>query len=307
VRACHTNRRRKDKKVKKLIVTALSIGLAAALQPAAHAQFGSGIVYDPTQSVHAITQIEHEERSISNQVQQIEQGQQIFTNTVKIATTALQAYNVAKQQYNLVHQMIIAPRMLYSRFLSPTSDLLLLQQISNTYGNSMGWLNSANTGKGAAASYQQVSVPNTANVIPGYSTASVAGQLQIAAQGATVDINDSVMTNNLQALGNIRANQSSRQADIANLEAATQTQDASQQTIMATLQRINQALLLQLRTQQDANQINANLSLQQIVAQKQQQDALKSAFRDSAGYENYYNANITTTSSGSGNLLTQAY
>ncbi len=305
--ACHTNRRRKDKKVKKLIVTALAFALAVALQPAAHAQFGSGVVYDPTQSAHAITQIEHEERSISNQVQQIEQGQQIFTNTVKIATTALQAYNVAKQQYNLVHQMILAPRMLYSRFLSPTSDLLLLQQISNTYGNSMGWLNSANTGKGAAASYQQVSVPNTANVIPGYSTASVAGQLQIAAQGATVDINDSVMTNNLQALGTIRANQSSRQADIANLEGATQTKDASQQTIMATLQRINQALLLQLRTQQDANQINANRSLQQIVAQKQQQDALKSAFRDSAGYENYYNANITTTSSGSGNLLTQAY
>jgi hypothetical protein len=305
--ACHTNRSRKDKKVKKLIVTALSIGLAAALQPAAHAQFGSGIVYDPTQSVHAITQIEHEEQSISNQFQQIEQGQQIFSNTVKIATTALQAYNVAKQQYNLVHQMILAPRMLYSRFLSPTSDLFLLQHISNTYGNSMGWLNSANTGKGAAASYQQVSVPNTANVIPGYSTASVAGQLQIAAQGATVDINDSVVTNNLQALGTIRANQSSRQTDIANLEAATQNQDASQQTLMATLQRMNQALLLQLRTQQDANQINANLSLQQIVAQKQQQDALKSAFRDSAGYENYYNANITTTSSGSGSLLTQAY
>jgi len=293
--------------VKKLIVTALSIALAAALQPAAHAQFGSGIVYDPTQSAHAITQIEQEERSISNQFQQIEQGQQIFTNTVKIATTALQAYNVAKQQYNLVHQMILAPRMLYSRFLSPTSDLLLLQQISNTYGNSMGWVNSANTGKGAAASYQQVSVPTTANEIPGYSTASLAGQLQIAAQGATVDINDSVMTNNLQALGTIRANQASRQTDIASLEAATQTQDPSQQTIMSTLQRINQALLLQLRTQQDANQINADLSLQQIVAQKQQQDALKSAFRDSAGYENYYNANITTTSSGSGNLLTQAY
>ena len=307
MRACHTNRRRKDKKVKKLIVTALSIGLAAALQPAAHAQFGSGIVFDPTQAGHAVTQIKNEEASIANEVHQIEQGQQIFTNTLKIATTALQAYNVAKQQYQLTHQMILAPRMLYSRFLSPTSDLLLLQQISNTYGNSMGWLNSANTGKGATASYQQVSVPTTTNVIPGYSTASVAGQLQIAAQGATVDINDSVMTNNLQALGTIRANQTSRQTDIANLEAATQTQDASQQTVMATLQRINQALLLQLRTQQDANQINANLALQQIVAQKQQQDAMKSAFRDSAGYESYYNANITTTSSGSGNLLTQAY
>ena len=203
--------------------------------------------------------------------------------------------------------MILAPRMLYARFLSPTSDLMMLQQISNTYGNSMGWLNSANTGKGAAASYQQVSVPHTNNVVPGYATASFAGQQQIAAQGATVDITDSVMTNNLQVLGTIRANQTARQTDIANLESATQTQDASQQTIMAELQRINQALLLQLRTLQDANQINANLALQQIVSQKEQQDAMKSAFRDSAGYESFYNANITSTSSGASNLLTQSF
>jgi hypothetical protein len=293
--------------VKKLIINALTIGLVAALQPAAHAQFGSGIVFDPTQAGHAVTQIEHEEQSIANEARQIEQGQQIFTNTVKIATTALQAYNVAKQQYNLTHQMVLAPRMLYARFLSPTSDLMLLQQISNTYCNSVGWLNSANTGKGTALAYQQVSVPNTNNMVPGYDTVSVAGQLQIAAQGATVDISDSVMTNNLQVLGTIRANQSARQTDIANLETTTQTQDSSQQTIMAELQRINQALLLQLRTSQDANQINANLALQQIVAQKQQQDAMKSAFRDSAGYEGYYNANITTTSGGAVNLLTQAY
>ena len=295
------------KHMKRLTLTVLAVGFAAALEPFANAQFGSGIVFDPTQSAHAITQIEHEERSIANEAQQIEQGQQIFTNTVKIATTVLQAYNVAKQQYELTHQMILAPRMLYARFLSPTSDLRMLQQISNTYANSMGWLNSANSGKGAASAYQQVSVPNTNRIIAGYSTASAAGQLQIAAQGATVDISDSVTTNNLEALGTIRANQTARQTDIANLEAATQTQDPSQQTIMAALQRINQALLLQLRTLQDANQINANLALQQIIAQKQQQDAMKSTFRDSSGYESYYNANIVTTSAGSGNLLTQAY
>ena len=293
--------------MKKLILATLAAGFVAAFEPSALAQFGGGVVFDPTQAGHAVTQIENEERSIAHEVQQIEQGQQIFSNTVKIATTALQAYNVAKQQYNLTHQMILAPRMLYARFLSPTTDLLLLQQIQNTYGNSVGWLNSANTGNGAAAAYQQVSVPTTPNVIPGYSTASVAGQLQIAAQGATVDITDSVMTNNLQALGTIRANQTARQTDIAKLESATQTEDVSQQTIMAELQRINQALLLQLRTLQDANQINANLSLQQIVAQKQQQDAMKSAFRDSAGYESYYNANITPTSGGAANLLTQSY
>jgi uncharacterized protein YktA (UPF0223 family) len=292
--------------MRKLIVTALAIGLALALQPAALAQFG-GVVFDPTQSVHAFTQIEQEERSISNQFQQIEQGQQIFTNTVKIATTALQTYNTVMQQYQLTHRMILAPSMLYQRFLSPTTDLRMLQQISNTYGNSMGWLNSANTGNGAAAAYQQVSVPSTTRIISGYMSASVAGQQQIAAEGATVDIGDSVMSNNLEMLGTMRANQAARQNDIATLEAATLSQDATQQTIMATLQRINQALLLQLRSQQDANQMNANLALQQIVAQKQQQDAMKSAFRDSSGYESYYNANVATTSGGAANLLTQAF
>ena len=293
--------------MRKMTLIPLAIGLAVALQPAAHAQFGSGIVLDPTQSAHAIVQIGNEEKSIANEAEQIAQGQQIFTNTVKIATTALQAYNVAKQQYDLVHQMILAPNMLYQRFLSPQSDLMLMQQVSNTYGNSMGWLNASNTGKGAGAAYQQVSVPHTANMIPGYTTSSFAGQQQIAAQGATIDIGDSVMSTNLQALGTIRANQAARQTDISNLENATQSQDASQQTIMATLQRINVALLLELRNQQDANQINANLALQQMVAQKQQQDTMKSTFRDSSGYESYYNANITTTNSGAANLLTQAY
>jgi len=293
--------------MRKMTLIPLAIGLTVALQPIAHAQFGSGVVYDPTQSVHAVVQIENEQKSIANEVQQIEQGQQIFSNTAKIATTALQAYNVANQQYQLAHEMILAPTLLYSRFLSPTTDLMMMQQISNTYGNSSGWVNSANNGNGAAAAYQQASVPRTPNMIPGYSSSSIAGQQQIAAQGATIDIGDSVMTTNLQALGTIRANQAARQTDIANLEAATQSQDASQQTIMAELQRINQVLLLQLRSQQDANQINANLALQQVVAQKQQQDAMKSVFRDSGGYESYYNANVATTNSGAANLLTQAY
>ena len=266
--------------MRKLIVTVFAIGLGASLQPVAHAQFGSGIVYDPTQSAHAISQLKNEEQQIQNEATQIENGTRIFTNTVKIASTALQTYNTVQQQYNLYHQMMLAPNMLYSRFLSPRTDLMMMQQISNTYGNSMGWLNASNTGTGATAAYQQAGVPRTANIVPGYGASSVAGQQQIAAQGATVDINDSVMATNLQVLGTIRANQVARQTDITNLETATQSQDASQQTVMATLQRINQALLLQLRTQQDANQINANLSLQQIVTQKQQQDALKSAFRE---------------------------
>ena len=120
--------------------TSLTLAAMLSLLPAtiAHAQFGSGIVYDPTQSAHAITQIEHEERSISNQIQQIENGQQIFSNTVKIANTALQTYNQVKQQYNLDRQMTLAPRMLYSRFLltddgpaDAATDLKYLRQLGS--------------------------------------------------------------------------------------------------------------------------------------------------------------------------------
>jgi hypothetical protein len=282
----------------------LTLTVMFSLVTLAHAQFGSGIVYDPTQSGHAIVQIEHEEQSINNQMQQIENGQKVFTNTVKIAETAIQTYNQIVQQYNLYHQMILAPQNLYSRFLSPMSDLRMLEQVSNTYGNSAGWVSSANTGNGAAAAYQQASVPRTGNMVPGYGAVSIAGQQQIAAQGATVDLGDSVMTNNLAVLGTIRANQTSRQTDIANLEAATQSQDPSQQTIMAELQRINQALLLQLRTMQDANQINANLALQQIVAQKQQQDALKAGFQDTANYTSTYQTHVAPAYQGGAQALT---
>lgn len=295
--------------MQKICLSAVVFGLAVALQPSAQAQFGSGIVFDPTQSGHAVVQIEHEEQSISNQMRQIENGQQIFSNTAKIATTALQTYNQIKQQYNLYHEMMVAPQLLYGRFLSPTTDLMMTQQIANHYGNGSGsqWVNSSNTGTSAAASIQLASIPQITATIPTASVATFAGQQQLAAQGATVDLGDSVAATELETIGTIKANQTTRQADITALENATNSTDPSQETEMAVLQRINRALLLQLRTMQDANQINANAALQQMVSQKQQQDAMKATFRDAVGYESYYNANITTTSNGAANLLSQSY
>jgi hypothetical protein len=287
-------------------VFALTLALAGVV-PAAHAQFGSGIVFDPAQSAHAYSQIINEGKSLDNEATQIEQGTRLYTNALQMATTALNTYGTVMRQYNLYHLMVQSPRMLYSRFQSPRSDLFLMQQMGNTYGNSMAWVISANTGAGAAASWQQVSVPTATSPIAGYNNLTIAGQQQIAAQGATIDIGDSVTSTNLQALGTIRANQQARQADIANLESQTQTTDATQQTELATLQRINLALLLQLRSQQDANQINANLALQQIIIQKQQQDALKAAFSDAANYGTYYRTNIAPSNQSSSNLLTQSY
>lgn len=242
--------------------------LSIAVPVAARAQFGSGVVYDPTQSVHAI--------------QQIEQGQNIFTNSVKLADNAIATYNLA-------HQMATSPQNLYRPFTSFQSYWLAVNQAANTYGNSQPWTNSANTGINASYAYQQASVPRTGQ-LNGYSNLSTSGQQQIAAQGATADINDSVTASNIQTLGTIRANSQQRQADINTLAAATNSIDPAQQTELATLQRINRALILQLMAQQDANQISQAYALQQIVAQKQQQDSLKMTFQQANQFQSGYNA-----------------
>ena len=245
---------------------ALIVSIVAPV--AARAQFGSGVVFDPTQSAHA--------------VQQIEQGQNIFTNSVKLADNAISTYNLA-------HQMSMSPQSLYQPFMSFSSVWMMVNQAANTYGNSQPWTNSANTGVNASYAYQQASVPRTGQ-LNGYGNLSLSGQQQIAAQGATVDLNDSVTASNIQTLGTIRTNSQQRQADINALQAATQSADPAQHTEMATLQRINQALILQLMAQQEANQISQAYTLQQIVAQKQQQDALKTTFQQANQFQSGYNA-----------------
>jgi hypothetical protein len=242
------------------------IFMLTGLSFTAHAQFGSGIVYDPTQSAHAI--------------QQIEQGQNIFTNSVKLADNAIATYNLA-------HQMAMSPQSLYQPFMSFSSVWMMVNQAANTYGNSQPWTNSVNTGMNASYAYQQASVPRTSQ-LNGYGSLSLSGQQQIAAQGATSDLNDSVTASSLQTLGTIRANSQQRQADINTLAAASNSTDPTQQTELATLQRINRALILQLMAQQEANQISQAYALQQIVAQKQQQDALKTTFQQANQFQSGY-------------------
>ncbi len=243
--------------------------LAAALGVLpAQAQFGSGIVYDPTQSAHAI--------------QQISQGQQIFTNSVRLADNAVATYNLA-------HEMSLAPQTLYQPFLSPSTYWMALNQAANTYGNSRQWTASVNTGAGVTIGYQQATIPRTGQ-INGYGSLSTLGQQQIAAQGATVDLSDAVTTSNMQTLGTIRANSEQRQADINALISASQSSDPAQHTEMAALQRINKAMILLIQEQQEANQINQALTLQQMVAQKVQQDNLKSLFITANGYQQGFDA-----------------
>jgi hypothetical protein len=249
-------------------VFAAAIIIAVSAQ-AACAQFGSGIVFDPTQSGHA--------------VQQIAQGNQLYTTTVQTTRNVIAAYNLAQRMASL-------PQTLYTSYGNlGRQQWVILTRPANTYGNSLPWINAAATGYGASAANQTSSVPRTGQ-ISGYSSLDTQGQQAVAAQGATVDLSDAVNASNLQTVGTIRANATQREVDISQLEEATHSADPAQHTEMATLQRINQALLIELRTQQETNLILQGQALQEIVGQKVQQDNLKSLFVLGNGYQQNFNA-----------------
>ena len=250
--------------LKQFILSALIVSAA----PISYAQFGSGIVFDPTQSAHA--------------AQQILQANQLYTTTVETERNVIGAYNLAQKMANL-------PQALYTSYTNlGRQQWTILTQPANTYGNSIPWMNAASGGYGAAAANQTASIPRTGQ-ISGYGSLSPEGQQAIAARGATVDLSDAVNASSLQTAGTIRANSAQREADISQLEAATHSSDPSQHTEMATLQRINQALLIQLRAQQDTNQMLQAQQLQQMIGQKVQQDNLKSLFQTGNGYQQTFN------------------
>jgi hypothetical protein len=254
---------------------------ATALAIPAHAQFG-GVVLDPTQSAHA--------------VQQLLQGSQLYTTTIKTTQNVMETYNLAQR-------MATAPSSYYTAFSNMAQQTWTpVAHPANTYGNSLPWTNAATNGNGAAAANQGVSIQRTGQ-ISGYSSLSLQGQQAIAAQGATVDLGDAVNATSLQTIGTVRANAPQREADIKTLETASHSTDPTQQTELATLQRINQAMLLQLRTQQEASQMTQAQSLQQMVQQKQQQDALKLSMQAADGYETNYATHISTDTTG----LNQAF
>lgn len=256
----------------------------AGASTSAYAQFGGGIVFDPTQSGHAI--------------EQIQQAEKMYTTAEQTRATVISAYNLARQMANL-------PASLYQRYLTPWTNWSNVYS-GSTYGNVAGWVNAANTGTGVISGYQAASL-GVVPRYPLYQDLSPQSQQLIAAQGATTDLGDGITESNLQTLGTMRANSEARESDLREMEAATYSTDPEQHTDMATLQRINQATLMQLRAQQDANQIAQAAALQQIISQKQQQDALKAAFQDAAGYQQQYSLTMQPLTSGYGSSMSQTH
>ena len=166
---------------RKLLLPALVLALA----PAAHAQFGSGIVYDPTQSAHAI--------------QQIEQGSQLYT-------TAVATRNQIVTMYNLAYQMSQLPQNLEARYKADWSQWTSLQAPPNTYGNTAALVNALNYGAlvNAQQGYNSAYVQAQSYPSGSYSSLDSRTQATVANQYATSELAQTTTTNTLATLGTIR-------------------------------------------------------------------------------------------------------
>lgn len=255
-----------------------------ALAPMAHAQFGSGIVYDPTQSAHAI--------------QQIEQGSQIYT-------TAVATRNQIVTMYNLAYQMSQMPQNLAARYRADWSQWQSLAAPPNTYGNTSPLVNALNFGglpqaqQGYSSAYVQPQGYPSGN----YSSLDSRTQATVANQYATSELAQSTTTNTLATLGTIRTDAQAFATKLANLESDTFSTDPSQQTQNALLAKINSATLLQIHSQQDTNQLLAASIQQQLIAQKQQIDAQNRALNNSVYFQQTFPTVMQNMTSGVSNSM----
>lgn len=253
---------------------AVSIFVLMLLSRPAQAQFGSGIVFDPTQSGHAI--------------EQIREAQQLFTTTTQTRDQIIQTYNLARQMANLPQTLYRPPAAPWSNWTSVSAP--------NTYGNTAPWISAVNTGIGAVQAYERAVL--TAPRYPDFNSLNPRSQQIVSSVAASGDLSDGIATSNLAVLGQIRANSEARWRDLEQLQSATFSGDPNQHTEMATLQRINAATLMQLRAQEEANQIAAAAVSQQMIQQKIEADALKQSLEDAATYGTNYRTLVQPLTTG---------
>jgi hypothetical protein len=252
---------------KKILVGLLVLGLSVGT---ASAQFGSGIVYDPTNYHNALLRY--------YQLQQhLAQLQKTYTQTVT-------AYNLALQMSRNLDNMPARYRAQFSSWRSVTA--------LNTYGNTAGWVNGANSGQAALDGYQR-----STTQLGRYDQAVLSGMRddelsRVKSQYASVELADGASANALTTIGAIRGNAAALEARINNLEQDSLSDDASLNSEVAVLNKINATNVLTLRSIQDSNKLLASLLEQQTISAKQEREATTNAI----------NADISRRATLAGNL-----
>jgi len=231
-----------------LLLFALTLCVATA-----SAQFGSGIVYDPT--------------NYHNALLRYYQLQQHLVQLQKSYGQLVAQYNFALRMAQNIQNMPARYRALFSQWRNVTS--------LNTFGNTGSWVTGINTGlfPTITTGYQKSTtqlLPYGADQLSGMDSAELA---RAQSQYASVELADGANMNAIATIGSIRGNAQSVEAQLANLEQDSFSNDSDLNTEVSVLNKINAAGVLTLRTLQDSNKLLASLLEQQTILAKQQREA----------------------------------
>ena len=236
----------KRKSLLLVLLIVLCVGTAAA-------QFGVGIVYDPTNYSNAL-------------LRYYQLQQQLLQLRASYAQLVAQ-YNFTLQMAKSIENMPARYRAKFSEWRNVTAE--------NTYGNTGTWVNGVNSGQAGFVSsgYQQA----TTELLP-YNQLRLSEMnpdelARVHSQYATVQLADGANTNAISTIGSIRGNAQSIETQIGNLEGDSVSNDSDLNTELAVLNKINVAGVLTLRTLQDSNKLLASLLEEQTILAKQQRDA----------------------------------
>jgi hypothetical protein len=280
------------------------LALLTALAPMAHAQFGSGIVYDPTQSAHAIQQISQGESQLQKWAQELQKWEQHLQKEEQIYTTTYKTMNQVIAAYNLAYQMSRMPQNLAARYKADFSQWTNLTNpnfASSSNSNiTSAWLNALNIGSPtrAMSAYGGAVVPLQSYPSGNLSSLDAATQATVQNQYTSSEIGQSNVTNLLSTVGTIRSDSLAFQQKLANLESDTYSTDPDQQTSNALLGKIGSATVLQIRSQQDTNQILAAAAAQQALDAKERIDERNRLINQSVYFQQNFPNTMQNVNSG---------
>ena len=245
---------------RKVLIFLLVMGLAVG---SASAQFGSGIVYDPT--------------NYQNALLRYSQLQQHLLQLQKTYAKVLSQYNLALSMAKFVQNMPARYRAVFSQWRNVTS--------LNTFGNTGSWISGINSGllpninTGYLRSTTQLS-----QYSPYHLSGMDASELgRVQSQYASVQLVDGANMNAMATIGSIRGNAQSLETQIGNLERDSFSDSSDLNSEVSVLNKINAAGVLTLRTVQDSNKLLASLLEQQTILAKQQRDATTNAINTDIG------------------------
>jgi len=239
--------------MKKFAVVAALIAVAlCASVPSAHAQFGFGIVYDPTNYANAVLRY-------SQLVQQLNQ----------LRSTYLQILN----QYNLALQMSRSLPNMANRYAASWAPWRYASA-QDAYGNATPWINGVNSGAIPTVTngYQRATTPLQ---IYSPSLLSQMPATEIArheSDAATVELTDGAAENAMATIGAIRANAVQATNTISNIQADSLSSNPNLNTEVGVLNKVNATNVLALQNSQDTNKLLVALLEQQTIVAKQLRD-----------------------------------